>query len=140
MPLKVRFQPDLSDMVVCVFTICLVIIKIKHRVIYEECTSSDKQNICKKRGHQSLLQEDKVLVPMFTLVNKTKVERVQLGRLLKLSKFVAQKAAAPEWTRFLPEVHCIGVIRCSLAMPYDDMRRWSTFDQSKAEHFSFGTI
>ena len=45
--------------------------------------------------------------------NKTKVESVQLGRLLKSSIFVVQKAAAP---RNGVEFHqrSIGALRCSL--------------------------
>ena len=61
---------------------------------------------------------------------KTKVKSVQLGCLLKLSIFVVQKAAAQKnGVEFCQR--SIGAIRCSLAMPYDDVRQCSTFNQSE---------
>ena len=41
------------------------------------------------------------------MVNKTKVDSVHLGRLLKLPIFIVQKAAAPKSGRILPEVHLV---------------------------------
>ena len=58
---------------------------------------------------------------------KTKIERGQLGRLLKLSIFVTQKAVPPKkWDRIVSEVHCIGTIRCSVATFYYNKRCHAT--------------
>ena len=53
--------------------------------------------------------------------NKTKVESDQLGRLLKSTIFVVQRAAAPKnGVEFRQK--SIGAIRCSVATSYDDVR------------------
>ena len=53
--------------------------------------------------------------------NKTKVESDQLGRLLKSTIFVVQRAAAPKnGVEFRKK--SIGAIRCSVTTSYDDVR------------------
>ena len=54
-----------------------------------------------------------------SIKDKTKVKSVQLGRLLKSSIFVVQKAAAPKnGVEF--RQRSIGALRSSLATSYDD--------------------
>ena len=54
------------------------------------------------------------------------IENDRLGRFLKLPIFIVQNAAAPKnGVEFCQK--SIGVIRCSLATLYDDVRRHAMF-------------
>ena len=57
--------------------------------------------------------------------NKTKVESDQLGSLLKSPIFVVQRAATPKnGVEFRQKSN--GAIRCSVAIPYEDVRHRTT--------------
>ena len=58
--------------------------------------------------------------------SRTTTKDVWLGRLLKSPIFIAQKATAPHQKS-------IGVIRCSLATSYNDVRRRLKFSRTNKQ-------